>query len=134
MADGIHRTAHDVLPTLVQCDLDQSSVRAGGNHLDGRRLHRSIVEEQTSAELLDRRRAHDAGDFGQVRLRDLIRRVCQTVREISVVGQNQQTFGVAIEPTDVEEPLPAISDEVRQCPSGSDRVETTPRGLFSTRY
>ena len=60
--------------------------------------------------------------------------MCQTVRGISVVRQKQQTFGVRIEPADVEEPLPAIGDEVAWVarPSGSDSVETTPRGLFST--
>jgi hypothetical protein len=61
--------------------------------------------------------------------------VRQPLREVAVVGQDDQPVGVGVEPADVEQPLRPVGDVVgqRRTALGSDMVETTPRGLLSTR-
>ena len=58
----------------------------------------------------------------------------ETLREIAVVGEEEKTFGLGIEPADIEEPrkISAAADR-RSCrrACGSRRVETKPAGLCS---
>jgi hypothetical protein len=54
----------------------------------------------------------DALDLGQVGLLDLVRRVGQPVRELAMVGEDDEALGVGVEPPDVEETLLAALDEV----------------------
>jgi hypothetical protein len=98
-------------------------------------VHRAVLEVTPAQQLLERGREDVAVDLGDVRLVHLVRRVGHAVRELAVVGEQDQAGGVGVEPADVEEPLGPVLDEVLSVrrPSGSDIVETTPRGLFSTR-
>ena len=77
-----------------------------------------------------------AVDLGDVGLVDLVRRVRHPLREVAVVGEQEQPLGVGVEPADVEEPLGPVGDEVARAsggPPGRPSCETTPRGLLSTR-
>ena len=55
-----------------------------------------------------------AGHLGDVGLVHLVRRVRQPLREVAVVGQDDQPGGVGVEPADVEEPLGPVGDHVGQ--------------------
>jgi hypothetical protein len=62
--------------------------------------------------------------------------VLQSVGEVAVVGEQQQTLGVGIQPADVEEPVLAIAprkSEIDGRPNSSLIVETTPSGLLKAR-
>ena len=61
-----------------------------------------------------RSRGHRPGDLRHVRLGHLVRRVGQPVRQLPVVGQEDQPLGVRVQPADVEEPLVAGPDVVPQ--------------------
>src|SRR5215207_4649269 len=47
MADRFHGTAHDVVPALVQGDLDQRAVAAGRDDLHGDGADRPVVERNS---------------------------------------------------------------------------------------
>ena len=53
-------------------------------------------------------------DLGDVGLVHLVRRVRQPLREVAVVGEQDQPGGVGVEPADVEEPLGPVGDQVGQ--------------------
>ena len=55
---------------------------------------------------------HRAGDLGEVGLEHAVAGVLEAVREVAVVGEDEQALGVGVEPADVEEPLLAVADEV----------------------
>ena len=93
----------------------------GGDELDRVGPDRAVLEGDALPQPLRIvcRRDH-ARDLGQVGLRHLVRRVGQPVREVAVVGQDQQALGVGVQPADVEQPLLAG----RRLPSRS--VERAP--------
>src|SRR5438270_506237 len=54
------------------------------------------------------------GYLGKVRLGHAERRVHQPVRQLAVVGQQQQALAVGVEPADVEDPLRYLTEIVGQ--------------------
>ncbi len=59
-------------------------------------------------------RGDRSGNSGQVRLGDAEGRVRQPVGQLTVVGEQDQPFGVDVEPADVEQPLGPIGDEIAE--------------------
>ena len=79
-------------------------------------------------QLLERGVGDVALDLGDVGLVHLVRRVGQPLREVAVVGQQDQPGGVGVEPADVEEPLGPVGDQVRQrAPALAGPTSSRPR-------
>ena len=81
-----------------------------GRHVDHRELvdvGGPVVQFHAVAQLLAHPARHGALHRGQVGLGHLVRRVHQPVRELAVVGEQQQPLGVGVETTDVEQVLVA---------------------------
>ena len=66
-------------------------------------------------------RADRAGHLGEVGLGHPERRVHQPVRELAVVGQQQQPLAVGVQPADVEQPLGPVGDQVADGRAGRGR-------------
>ena len=77
------------------CLHEAARARAGS----GRRRARRPLASRLSAPGVGH-----AVDFGEVLLLDAVARMRQQLRELAVVGEDQQPFGVAIEPADREHP------------------------------
>ena len=139
VTDVVEQPADDAVAALVDDQLDDRAALgvalAGADQPRLRDRDRAVLERDAGQELLEGLLGDLAVDLGDVRLVHLVRRVRHPVREVAVVGEQDQPGGVGVEPADVEEPLRTVGDVVGQGgrPSGSDIVETTPRGLLSTR-
>src|SRR4051812_2867068 len=121
--DVLHRTAHDVVATLVQREPHQRLPTHRRDELDAARVHRPVVEDDAVLEPLERHGVDDALDLDEVGLVDLEARVRQLVAEVAVVGEDDQALGVGVEPADVEEPFleqrlarPGLDDGVGERP------------------
>ena len=112
VSDGLAHAAHDAFPTLVEHEfndrptvisrLDRGSV---GNR-------KAIAEFDSAGQGTCRSRRDRPPNLCHVRLLNPVRRMHQPMRKISVIREQQQPFGVFIEPADMEEPLREPTDEV----------------------
>jgi len=105
MVDRFEQPAHEVVATLVQDELDDRPPR---RHIDdGERvdLDQPVLELHPLAQPAPQRPRDRPGHLGEVSLRHLERRMGQPVREVAVVGEEQQAFRLGVEPADVEQPL-----------------------------
>ena len=138
MTDGIEEATHDVLTTLVQYELDESLALVDLEHRERVHLGWAVVEGDAVTQLLAGAALDNAVNRGEVRLRNLERRVHQAVSQVAVVGEEKQAFGVGVETADVEEPLTrlnALGDDVTDARTteivGHGALQ--PRGLFIAR-
>jgi hypothetical protein len=101
-----------VLAALVQHHLDERSARCRRDHLEPVDAHDAVLEldpvAQPTAKITRDRSLH----LGQIGLRHAMRRVGQSLRQLAVVGEQQQPLGVGVEAPDVEEPLLATSQVI----------------------
>ena len=67
-----------------------------------RRAGRPVVELDALAQRAQRARRGHALDLGEVLLLDAVARMREQLRELAVVGEHQQAFGVAVEAADRE--------------------------------
>ncbi len=56
-------------------------------------------------------RLHHPLDLRDIGLLQFERRVGQSMRELTVVGQHDQPVGVGVEPTDVKQPLRSVTQQ-----------------------
>ena len=139
MPDLFEQASHDPVAALVDDQLDDRSplgvALAGHDQFRPRDRNRPVLERDPVPQLLEGRLADLALDLGDIGLVHLIGRMGHPLREVAVVGEQDQAGGVGVEPSDMEQPLGPVGHEILQVgrPSGSDIVDTTPRGLLSTR-
>src|SRR5665647_2996079 len=75
-------------------------------------MYGTVLERHSVTKSLERRRVDDSLDLRQIGLLDLVRRVGQPVRELAVVGEDDEALGVRVEPPHVEESFLTLLDEV----------------------
>src|SRR5215213_632788 len=114
VADRLESPPDDVLASLVQHDLDEGLPRLGVDQPEAVDPHRPVLQLDALAQPLADVAGDRAGHLGEVGLRHGVRRVLQAVRQLSVVGQQDQALGLGVQPPDVEQPLRAVADEVAQ--------------------
>ena len=100
--------ADDVLAALVQDDLDQRASVVDVEEGELVDLRRAVLQLDALAQLLAESLAHDAGHGRHVGLGHLVRGVHEAVRQLAVVRHQQQSLGVGVEASDVEQPLPGV--------------------------
>jgi len=98
--DGFAHATNLAISALV----DGDAKGAGRHHRHLRRCRDSILELDTAPEAGDVAGRRLTLDLGQVLLVDAEGGVCESVGEVAVVGQEQEPFGVRVEPADREDP------------------------------
>jgi hypothetical protein len=96
VADRLEHALDLVLAALVDAELDSrraEPARAGGTGTP-------VVELDALLEPAERVVAGRAFDLGLVGLADLVPRVCEPVRELAVVGEQERARGVGVEAAD----------------------------------
>ena len=92
-----------ITSSTIDCGLGRT-----WHDLERVRLHRPVLQLDAGQHPLDGRRVRPTPlDLGDVGLGQLVRRVRDLLREVAVVGEQDQPLGVGVEPSDVEEPLRA---------------------------
>ena len=97
---------------MTSSTIDRPAV--GVAHARFANLDRTVLEHDAVQQLLDGGPRDDAVHLGDVRLLHLVRRVRHLLREVTVVGEQDQAVGVGVEAAHVEEPLRTIGDELGQ--------------------
>src|SRR5215467_7974532 len=116
IARGGQEPAHDVLAPLVQGDLDQGTGAGPLHHPELVGAGHAVVQldpgEQPPPQVtLDR-----AGHVRQVGLGHAVPGMRQPVREIAVVGEQHQAFGLIVQPAHVVQPFLPVAEEVADRP------------------
>ena len=98
-----------------------------------RRCGHAVVELDAVAQAAQPAGRHrPAVDLDEVLLLDAVARVGDAVGQLAVVGEQQQSLGVGVEPPDGEHPrLAGTSSTTVGRPCVSLAVVTTPAGLLS---
>ena len=99
----------------------------------GRSRRLAVVEHDALPEAAERPGPGTAADLGEILLLDAEPRVSEQLRELAVVGEKKQTFGLLVEAPDREDPRSRSGTRSSTVgrPCGSSAVVTTPAGLFS---
>lgn len=132
MTQVSHHAANLTIPPLVQLHVQMAAIPVA---LDKPQAHGAgprrpapppIVQEDPSLQRLDAGRIERALDDHLVFLVDAVARVCQSVGEISIVGQQQQSGGVGVQAADAEQARSAgVEDQIdRSCSSFGITVGT----------
>ena len=115
-----------VLATLVEDDLDQGP--PGGRVDDPEGVHgdRAVLELDALAQLLAQAPRDWTANLGEIGLGHAVGRMLQPVRQLAVIGDEEQPFGLGVEASDVEQPA---RDPVDICllytsPSPRDRTRS----------
>src|SRR3954468_17972256 len=114
VTDRLQRPPDHVLASLVQHDLDEGLPRLGVDQPEAVHAYRSVLDLDAPPQRLADVARGRAGPLGEVGLRHGVRRVLQPVRQLSVVGEQDQALGLGVQPPDVEQPLRPLADEVAQ--------------------
>jgi ABC-2 type transport system permease protein len=130
VSDFGEQPANDVFATLVQYHLDQRLAGHGLHDPESVDCHRAVVEVHSGAQCPAQRPRDRTWHLGQIGLEHPVGRVHQPVRQVSVVGQQEQTLGVGVEATDVEQSLRPVSHVVAD--TGSAAV-VGHRGVHAAR-
>ena len=99
--------AHDAIATFVQHHPHQGLARNGVHHREFVDARRAVVQFDSRLQPLAQPTRHRPGHRGQIRLGHLVGRMHQPVRQLAVVGQQDQPLGVGVQPPDVKEVLVA---------------------------
>jgi hypothetical protein len=121
---------HDVFATLVQHHFNQRLARHGLHDPESVDCRRAVVEVHSSAQNPTQRPRYRAGHFGQIGFEHPVGGVHQPVRQVPVVGQQQQTLGIRVETADVKQALRPVGHIVAD--TGSAAV-VGHRGVHATR-
>src|SRR5688572_12599202 len=103
MSDGLEQAAHLALPPFGKHEREDSAVRLGGEGTGAERARGAVLEldaEREARERVARERAAHARVVLALHPRG---RVQEPVREIAVVGEQEETFGLTVQAADVME-------------------------------
>lgn len=106
MPDAFHQPSNLTVSAFAEFDVEPGSIPVASQHRDsglrgaGRRPLLSIAEIQTLAEFLDLFLLHTASNADVVAFVDFVARVGQSIRQLTVVGQEKQTGTVDVESSD----------------------------------
>jgi len=98
--------------TAVQSELNLSLVTELVDYPKVVEGHQAVVEPHTPAELFHHLPAEWTGHEYQIGLSDAERRVRQPVRQLAVVGEQQQPPSLHIESPDMEQPLRPVPHQI----------------------
>src|SRR3569833_477848 len=102
--------AHDVLAALVQGHLDEDPPADLVEHAEIVGLGEPVRELDALLEPLAEVAADRPVDLGEVGLGDAVAGVHEAVRELTVVGEDQQSLGVGVATAGVEAPFRDVAD------------------------
>jgi len=130
---------HDVVPPLMQPDLEERPTTDRVDDLDRVDLRGAVLERDPVLQPAPGCQGDRGADLREIRLADLEGRVHEPMRQLTVVREQQKALGIRIEATDVEQPLgpwnerSAGTSAIDSRPRSSDIVVTMPAGLLNTR-
>ena len=122
VADLLQHPAHDAVASGVQGELHDGLAVVG--RADDARLvrgDRPVLQVDAGGQFRERLRGDRALHLGDVGFHDPERRMRQHVRELAVVGEDEQPGGLRIQPADVEQALLESGDEPRTGRGGRAR-------------
>ena len=116
MPHGVQHPTHNAITPLVQGQLDHGLAVSGAEEFEIVDLGGAVGEFHTVAQLSAKTARYVSGDRGDVRLGHLVGRVHEAVRQLPVIGQQDQSDGFGIETTDIADALVAAHPLFDQLP------------------
>ena len=104
MSHFTHHPAHFALAPFGEHERELGYDGPGLQHTDAQRPRQPVLELDPGRELANGVLADDAGGFHPVLALDLAARMLDTVGELALIGEQQQPFGIPVEPAHVSEP------------------------------
>jgi hypothetical protein len=99
-ADGFHYAPDNMIHTLVNDDLEQKAIMRGTEHPEFAREDSFTVDHHAVPDALERRVGGAVEGEDVIFLFQFVARMHDAIRDVTVIGQEQQAFGRAIEPAD----------------------------------
>ena len=99
-AGGVHHAAHDVEQTLVDDDCQEDSLARFSQEPELVRHDEPAVDRDAGTDALHRRVARSLRRQDVILLRQRVARVHHPVRDVAVVGEQQEPFGVPVKTPD----------------------------------
>lgn len=112
-----NRFAHSpnlAITTLVNRELNDGPIRALLDQTNRCRRGLTILERDPFPQCSQRTAAHRALDFSEVLLFDTMTRVCDAIRKITVISEQQHPFGVGVEAPDREDAR-RLRNQIEHC-------------------
>src|SRR5882757_6841266 len=116
MTDLSEHPANDVLAPLVQGYFHQAALRRGVHDPEAIHSGRTVLQVDPGAQPPADVAARNPLDRGEVDLHDLEGRMHQAMRQVSVVGEQEQSLAVGVETADMKQTL-AVCDQVPHGPA-----------------
>ena len=101
VSDGLHHAAHQSVTTLMHNNLNGRDVAVGIDDAEGINLDRTVLQLNSVHQGTLDARLHLAVQTRHVGLSNLIGRVSQAIRQLTIVGQQKEAGGVDVKATDV---------------------------------
>src|SRR5438552_12794707 len=100
VSDRIEHPAHDPFATFMDGDVEHRLAAVGVHNLHACRRRPAVVELDAGAQRSDRRLRGSAAHANPVALVDLVPRMHQPIRELAVVGEQDQAGTCRVESAD----------------------------------
>ncbi len=133
-ADRSQHPAHYSFAPLVQRDPDQRLTGHGIHHREVIDSDRPVIQFDSGPEFFAEPTGHRPVHRGDVGLGYLVGRVHQPMREFAVVGQQDQAFGVGVQPSHMEELLVAADPVLHQVTDARSAAVVRHRRMHALRF